>query len=88
MMSQKVSRHPMQEKDYSIFYGQCLSQNGPILMMAIVRRIRFLHLRRLLFISKCSNFFDGHTSSQKVLEFTMAIVRRKRYMVAKFPRFE
>jgi hypothetical protein len=63
----------MQEKDYSIFNGQCLSQNGPILMTAIVRRIRFLHLRRLLIISKCSNFFNGHTSSQKVPEFTMAM---------------
>ena len=78
----------MQENNYSIFYGQYLSQNGPILTTAIVRRIRILHLRQLLFISKCSNFFDRHTSSQKVTEFTMAIVRRKRYMVAKFPRFE
>jgi hypothetical protein len=78
----------MQEKDYSIFDGQCLSQNGPILTTAIVRRIRFQHLRWPLFISRCSNFFDDHTSSQKISEFTMAIVRRKRYMVAKFPRFE
>ena len=78
----------MQEKNYTIFDGQCLSQNGPILMMAIVRRIRFQHLRRPLFISKCSNFFNGSTSSQKIPEFTMAIVCHKRYMVAKFPRFE
>jgi hypothetical protein len=78
----------MQEKDYSIFDGQCLSQNGLILTTAIVLRIRFQHLRWPLFISKCSNFFDGHTSSQKVPEFFMANVLRKRYMVAKFPRFE
>ena len=46
----------MQEKDYSIFDGQCLSQNGPILTTAIVCRIRFQHLQWPLFISKCSNF--------------------------------
>ena len=78
----------MQEKDYSIFDEQCLSQNGPILMTAIVRRIRFQHLQWPLFISKCTNIFNGHTSSQKVPEFMMAIVRRKRYMVAKFPHFK
>ena len=50
----------MQEKDYSIFDGQCLSQNGPILTTAIVCRIRFQHLQWPLFISKCSNFFNGY----------------------------
>ena len=78
----------MQEKDYNISDGLCLSQNGPILTTAIVRSIKFQHLRRPLFISQCSNFFNSHTSSQKVPEFTMAIVRRKRYMVTKFPHFE
>ena len=78
----------MQEKDYSIFDRQCLLQNGPLLTTAIVRRIRFQHLRWPLFISKCTNIFNGQTSSQKIPEFMMAIVCRKRYMVANFLRFE